>query len=78
MDLGDGHRLSGLGEINVILGKNGSGKSTLLRLMDQTLSRNISCIRYITPERGGRVDLRWRHRHKPRPRSHMAGKLPSQ
>lgn len=55
MDLGDGHRLSGLGTINVILGKNGSGKSTLLRLMDKSLSRNASCIRYITPERGGEL-----------------------
>ena len=55
IDLGDGNQIFGYGDINVILGKNGSGKSTLLRLMDTKLSGDSSCVRYITPERGGQL-----------------------
>ena len=55
IDLGDGNRICGYGDINVILGKNGSGKSTLLRLLDTKLSGDSCCIRYITPERGGQL-----------------------
>ena len=55
IDLGDGNRICGYGDINVILGKNGSGKSTLLRLMDTKLSGASCCVRYITPERGGQL-----------------------
>ena len=53
--LKDDTTLVDYGRINVILGKNGSGKSTLLRSMDTELSRNNSCIRYVTPERGGEL-----------------------
>ena len=55
IDLGNGNSIEGYDKINVILGKNGSGKSTLLRLMDQRLSNGQTCVRYITPERGGEL-----------------------
>ena len=55
MQLTDGTNLIGYGSINIVLGKNGSGKSTLLRTMDATLSSQSACIRYVTPERGGKL-----------------------
>ena len=55
MQLTDGTNLIDYGSINIVLGKNGSGKSTLLRTMDSTLSSQSACIRYVTPERGGKL-----------------------
>ena len=54
-----GYKLSGLGSINVLLGKNGVGKSTLLRSFDASLrvdeNPRQQNVLYITPERGGEV-----------------------
>ena len=55
LDLANGNSIDGYDQLNVILGKNGSGKSTLLRLIDSALQNTQSCIRYITPERGGQL-----------------------
>lgn len=55
IQLGNGQTLLEYGKLNIILGKNGSGKSRLLRQMDQDLSPTENCIRYVTPERGGKL-----------------------
>ncbi len=50
------HKLTGLGRINVVLGKNGCGKSTLLKEVNRTVRSNPDqwgAAKYITPERGG-------------------------
>src|SRR5262245_25509560 len=53
------YRLSGLGLINVLLGKNGVGKSMLLRSFDTSLrvdeDDHQQNVLYVTPERGGEV-----------------------
>lgn len=53
------YKLSGLGAINVLLGKNGVGKSSLLRSFDVSLRVDEDAHRqnvlYVTPERGGEV-----------------------
>ena len=48
------YHLNATGKINVILGKNGAGKSYLLRACNGAL-RHQGAIKYITPERGGRL-----------------------
>lgn len=49
-----GFKLSGLGRVNVILGKNGCGKSSLLKAIDGPLTdREGTDSRYMPPERGG-------------------------
>jgi ATPase subunit of ABC transporter with duplicated ATPase domains len=46
--------LSGLSQINVILGRNGAGKSRFLRSLDNGLSQRPEFnVRYISPERAG-------------------------
>jgi ABC-type Mn2+/Zn2+ transport system ATPase subunit len=49
---------TGLGRINVVLGKNGCGKSTVLRAMYRKHHRpgNWQLAKYITPERAGQLD----------------------
>lgn len=44
-------------KINVLLGKNGCGKSTALKAFEQSLrgKEGNAAIKYITPERGGRL-----------------------
>lgn len=53
----DGFTLRNVGRINVLLGKNGCGKSFLLKLIEQCLRHReeIGSVRYISPERGGRL-----------------------
>ncbi len=48
-------RLTGLNNINVIMGRNGAGKSRFLRDIDDVASRNKQHfnIRYVSPERAG-------------------------
>ena len=50
----EGFTLTGLSEMNVLLGKNGCGKSHLLKAVDIGLQgRPFGRRRYITPQRGG-------------------------
>lgn len=50
----ESYNLNATGKVNVILGKNGAGKSFLLRACNGAL-RNQGAVKYITPERGGRL-----------------------
>jgi energy-coupling factor transporter ATP-binding protein EcfA2 len=53
----EGHVLSGLGRINVLLGKNGCGKSVLLRNVEAFYrDGKQSEIRYLVPERTGNLE----------------------
>lgn len=53
LDLG-GVTVTGLNNVNVILGRNGAGKSRLLRAIDlAALQDNSLNVRYISPERAG-------------------------
>lgn len=54
-----GYKLSSLNKINIVLGKNGSGKSTLLKGVESNLgsSEIQGKSRYITPERGGVLEI---------------------
>ena len=47
-----------LGIVNVILGRNGCGKSSFLKGLDAVLGSETGSyyVRYITPERGGKLD----------------------
>lgn len=46
--------ITGLNNVNVLLGRNGSGKSRLLRTIDQGIANDQSFnVRYISPERAG-------------------------
>ncbi len=46
--------LTGLSDINILLGKNGFGKSSLLKKIEEFYKHeNIGEINYVTPERGG-------------------------
>lgn len=46
--------LTGLTNINIILGRNGAGKSRLLRSIDQGIANDVAFnVRYISPERAG-------------------------
>lgn len=53
----NGYRLTGLGAINVILGKNGCGKSYTLRTIEEALRARtgIGTARYLSPERAGQL-----------------------
>lgn len=56
MDLVSGdYRLSNIAELNVVLGKNGCGKSSLLRELSLNRKDAGAMVKYITPERGGRL-----------------------
>lgn len=52
---GSSTRLSGLNNINVIMGRNGAGKSRFLRDIEQTISQDRTRFyaRYVSPERAG-------------------------
>jgi ABC-type multidrug transport system ATPase subunit len=47
------YELTGLGRINLLMGKNGCGKSVLLRALREYKDESVGIINYITPERGG-------------------------
>jgi ATPase subunit of ABC transporter with duplicated ATPase domains len=51
------YSLRGLSRVNILVGKNGCGKSTVLKQVEHALSgdTNFGRVRYITPERGGRL-----------------------
>lgn len=51
------YSLKNLSRVNILVGKNGCGKSTLLKKVEEALLRDsdIGKVRYITPERGGRL-----------------------
>ncbi len=54
------YSLKDLGRINVIMGKNGCGKSVLLRHFDLNIDKivpKIASIKYISPERGGKLNV---------------------
>lgn len=45
---------SGIGNLNIVLGRNGSGKSRFLRTLDEGLTQDDEFnIRYVSPERAG-------------------------
>lgn len=53
----NGYSLRGLNRVNILVGKNGCGKSITLRQVEAALANeaNIGWVRYITPERGGKL-----------------------
>ncbi|MES2215224.1 MAG: AAA family ATPase [Pseudomonadota bacterium] len=54
-EINDNLTLKNLASINVIMGKNGCGKSSLLRTLDKDHKQWL-CVKYITPERGGKTE----------------------